>query len=65
MWLTTPRFLVGLAVMAGLLGLTAWAEGGGILGHGLARAIYAGFCLLLMAAVVFRSRARWPKWWSR
>jgi len=58
MWLTTPRFLVGVGVAAGMLILAAWAEGEGRLGHGEAQTVYALFALVLMVAIVYRARAR-------
>jgi hypothetical protein len=65
MWLTTPRFLAGVAVVTVLTALLAWCEDQGLVGHGLARGLYALVALALMAAIVFHARARWRSWTRR
>lgn len=65
MWLTTPRMLVAVAALAGLLALTAWAETEGRLSHGAAKAVYGVASVILLVAVVYRARARWRAWKER
>jgi len=65
MWLSTPRFLFGLALVALLTLAVAWMEREGVLAHAQARLYYAAACLALLAAIVFRARARWRNWRDR
>ena len=58
MWLTTPRFLAGLALLAAFLGLVVAGELLGSIGEAAARAIYAASAALIVVAIVWRSRAR-------
>jgi hypothetical protein len=65
MWLTTPRFLACLALLAVAMAAVAWAQDRGVIAGEAARWIYAGGALLLMAGVAWRARARWRSWSSR
>ncbi len=65
MWLSTPRFLAGLTVLTVAILAVAIAQGGGAVDDGVARWIYAGAAVLVMAAIVWRARARWRNWTSR
>ena len=61
MWLTTPRFLAGLGLLATAMAAIAWAQGEGAIGQGAAKACYAAGALCVMVAIAFRARARWPR----
>ncbi len=65
MWLTTPRMLVAVAVLGGLLALTAWAETEGRLSQDAAKGVYGVACVVLLIAIVYRARARWRAWKER
>ncbi|HYE43463.1 MAG TPA: hypothetical protein VEA15_08725 [Caulobacteraceae bacterium] len=65
MWLTTPRFLAGVALLAAATLFVAWLEGRGGLTHDQARLFYAGAALVVLAAIVYRARARWRAWRDR
>jgi len=58
MWLTTPRFLVGLLIVAVAMAFVVWSEVSQTIGHGTARACYGIASLIVMGAIVFRTRAR-------
>lgn len=65
MWLTTPRMLAAVAALAAVLVGVAWAEADGLLDHDVARVFYGAACILLLAAIVYRARARWRAWKDR
>lgn len=65
MWLTTPRFLVGAAVLCVLMAIAAVLEIRGELSHDDARLVYGAACLVLLAAIAWRARARWRGWRER
>lgn len=65
MWLTTPRFLAGAAVLCLLMAATAVLEIRGAISHDDARLAYGGACLVLLAAIAWRARARWRSWRER
>lgn len=65
MWLTTPRFLAGVAGLALVTLAVAWLEGQGTLSHDQARVFYGAASLLVLAAIVWRARARWRNWQDR
>jgi len=58
MWRTTPRFLVGLLIVAVAVAFVVWGEVSQAIGHPAARVCYAVASLIVMGAIVFRTRAR-------
>ncbi len=65
MWLTTPRMLVIVGMLAAVLALVASAVSQGALSEAHARIAFGAVALVLMALVVVRARARWRSWRDR
>ena len=65
MWLTTPRFLLGVVVAAVAAMIVGFAQARGAVGPDAARLVWGILCLALMAAIIIRARARWKRWSSR
>ena len=64
-WLSTPRLMAGLAVLA-LLGVaTGWLAVDGRLSLGAAKAVWSLMCLAGLLAIVLRAKAHWAGWRDR
>ena len=65
MWLTTPRFLAGLAVLILLSAVIAWLEVTGGVSHDHAHMAYGGAALIAILAIATHAKPRMRGWRAR
>ena len=64
-WLSTPKLMAALALLAALGVLTGYLLMNGQLGAGQARVAWSVLSLMALVGVVLRARAHWDSWRDR